>query len=229
VQIDMHYCATYAMARAAGLTADAARTIATCSQFVDDNTHKDAVNFGDGSRIDSEATAHHAADRANLSAHDQRRVWVPFHFLPGNAGETYQERLKCRIDSEIAQEMRDHHLGYSDRAFALEMMGITAHVYADTFSHYGFSGISSPGNRVDQGSFKFHEDVAGLEASIVGLSPRMRDYISKKADIFLKRPGSFHGSMRDNLEARVAQRLSGALGHGSVATYPDRPLSGLEL
>ena len=37
MQLDMHYHGTYAMARAAGLTPDAAKMIATCAQFVDDN------------------------------------------------------------------------------------------------------------------------------------------------------------------------------------------------
>ncbi len=33
--------------------------------------------------------------------------------------------------------------------FALELVGVAAHVYMDTFSHYGFSGISSSLNSVD--------------------------------------------------------------------------------
>src|SRR5271154_2124755 len=45
-----------------------------------------------------------------------------------------------------------HHLELSDRTFAAEMIGITAHVYADTFAHYGFSGVSSRTNRVDSRS-----------------------------------------------------------------------------
>ena len=102
MQLDMHYHGTYAMARAAGLTAAAAKMIATCAQFVDDNVAAGNVEFEDGARIDSEATAHHAVDVENLEPRDQRQVWVPFHFLPGNEGESYTERLKCRMDSEIA-------------------------------------------------------------------------------------------------------------------------------
>ena len=37
MQLDMHYYATYAMARAAGIEPDDARIIATSAQFVDDN------------------------------------------------------------------------------------------------------------------------------------------------------------------------------------------------
>ena len=110
MQLDMHYYGTYAMARAGGLNSDAARIIATSAQFVDDNTAQSHCGFRDGSRIDREATAHHLVDRSNLDDHDQRRVWVPFHFIPGNIGETYTERLKCRMDSPTVQEMRDYHL-----------------------------------------------------------------------------------------------------------------------
>ena len=140
MQIDMHYYATYAMARAAGIEPDDARIIATSAQFVDDNIAQSYVEFRDGSRIDQEATAHHPINLSNRDDRDQRRVWVPFHFIPGNVGDGYTERLKCRMDSPVVRELRDHHLTYADRGFALHLLGITAHVYADTFSHYGFSG-----------------------------------------------------------------------------------------
>ena len=110
MQLDMHYYGTYAMARAGGLNSDAARIIATSAQFVDDNTPKVMWGSAMARAIDQEATAHHLVDRSNLDDHDQRRVWVPFHFIPGNIGETYTERLKCRMDSPTVQEMRDYHL-----------------------------------------------------------------------------------------------------------------------
>ena len=222
MQIDMHYYGAYAMARAAGLNQEAARTVATSSQFVDDNVARDHVTFRDGSRIDTEATAHHPFDLSNRDAHDQRRVWAPFHFIPGNVGATYTERLKCRMDSETVREMRDHHLTYADRAFAPALLGITAHVYADTFSHYGFSGVSSRGNKVDNGSFRFHEDVDGADESVAALSPEMKDYVRRKAAAFFEKRGA-HGGLLTNIKSWAAEIGSGALGHGSVATLPDRP------
>ena len=112
MQLDMHYYATYAMARAAGIEPDDARIIATSAQFVDDNVARSHVTFRDGSRIDQEATAHHPINLSNRDERDQRRVWVPFHFIPGNQGDSYTERLKCRMDSPIVRELRDHHLTY---------------------------------------------------------------------------------------------------------------------
>lgn len=211
MQLDMHYYGTYAMARAAGLTLEAARMIANCAQFVDDNVAQVDVAFRDGARIDAEATAHHAVDVENLEPHDQRQVWVPFHFLPGNQGEGYTERLKCRMDSEIARDMRYHHLQLADQPYALALMGVAAHVYADTFSHYGFSGVSSRGNKVINDSFEFDE----------GLDPEIRDYITGKAAAFFKAKRG--GGVLANIKSWLAEKVSDGLGHGAVATYPDRP------
>lgn len=215
MQLDMHYYGTYAMARAAGIKPDTAKIIATSAQFVDDNVASGAIEFENAARIDSEATAHHTLEVRNLDPHDQRRVWVPFHFLPGNVGTSYRDRLKCRKNSEPAKKMIEHHLVFSDREFAPELMGIGAHVYADTFSHYGFSGVSSRGNRIDNSTISIDERHGS----------NIKDYITKKA-------GKFFGKYADSLNLAnikaslmggLAETASGALGHGAVATYPDRP------
>jgi len=92
MQLDMHYYGTYAMARAAGLRPAVCKTAATASQFVDDNAAKSHIEFQDGGRIDAQATAHHVADViANRDPEDQRQIWVPFHFLPGNEGDSFSE------------------------------------------------------------------------------------------------------------------------------------------
>ena len=216
MQIDMHYYGTYAMARAAGMYSDKAKIVATAAQFVDDNAHKESLELKDGARIDSLATAHHAVDLQNINLEDQRRVWVPFHFLPGNEGNEYTERLTCRMDSDIAKEMVHHNSTLAaGESFGLELLGITAHVYEDTFSHYGFSGISSRRNRVINDSFNFYD-----------IETEMKDYIEGKAKTFFKRYGEY-GGLYKNIKRWVVsfagETLSGALGHGAVATYPDRP------
>ena len=211
MQIDMHYYGTYAMARAAGITRNAAKIIATAAQFVDDNAAKDSIEFRDGGRLDAEATAHHAVDRKNIDLEDQRKIWVPFHFLPGNQGKTYTERLMCRKDSEIAQEMVKNNLSLADRPYALPLIGITAHVYADTFSHYGFSGISSRRNKIVNDSFKFKD-----------LDTKMERYILDKAEKF-KENYPEEGGFLTNIKSWLAEKLSGALGHGAAVTFPDRP------
>lgn len=199
MQLDMHYYGTYAMARTAGLRQDVAQAIATAAQFVDDSSAVSAELF-DGAYLHHEATAHHPSELApNIDPADQRRVWVPFHFLPGNEGSSLKERLICRKDSAIARQMVDHALSLAAKPYSCVLMGITAHVYADTFSHYGFSGITSPLNQVDADS----------------ITPKIQ-----KTEILAYVTSKFH--------TFVEQRAAGAanllgLGHGGVATYPDRP------
>ena len=112
------------------------------------------------------------------------------------------------MDSPIVRELRDHHLTYADRGFALQLLGITAHVYADTFSHYGFSGVSSRGNRVDNSSFRFHEEVEDLDDMIVSMSPEMRRYVTEKAERFFNDRGD-HGGLLTNVKSWFAENLSG--------------------
>ena len=107
MQTDMHYYGTYAMARSAGINEPLARAIATAAEYVDDSD-KLSITTTDGKLIQSEPTAHHPVDSANLDPHDQKRTWVPFHFLPGNEGDNLDEKLICRTDSDIAREMIDH-------------------------------------------------------------------------------------------------------------------------
>jgi len=213
MQLDMHYYGTYAMARTAGLKPATCKTIATAAQFVDDNAAKSHIEFQDGGRIDAEATAHHVSDVIrNLDAEDQRQVWVPFHFLPGNQGQTFSQRLICRENSKIVQALVEHHLKYATHPAGVCLIGVTAHVYADTFSHWGFSGVGSRYNKVDNNSFKFHG----------GLDPDIADYIKKKEREFFRRYGKGGGFIA-NIKSWLAETVSGALGHGAVATYPDRP------
>src|SRR5262245_50754916 len=155
MDIDMHYYGTYALARAAGLSASVARRIAVSAEFVDDSTDTEVIVHPDGARFRGEATAHHPTDWApNIDRDDQLLVWVPFHFLPGGDGDTQSRKLMCTKNSRLAQQMVTHHLDWCEKPFAVELMGITAHVYADTFAHYGFSGVSSRVNRVRGDSFQ---------------------------------------------------------------------------
>ncbi|GBC60412.1 hypothetical protein DENIS_1364 [Desulfonema ishimotonii] len=211
MQIDMHYYGTYAMARAAGIRRDAAAIIATAAQFTDDNASKDSIEFRDGGRLDAEATAHHAIDRKNIDAEDQRKIWVPFHFLPGNQGNFLTEKLVCRKDSDIAKQMVRFNLSLADQPYALPLMGITAHVYADTFAHYGFSGISSRRNKIHGNSFKFDD-----------IDPEMEKYIRGKEKKFEENYPD-EGGFLPNIKSWFAEKFSGALGHGAALTFPDRP------
>jgi len=213
MQLDMHYYGTYAMARAAGLTPQATKIIATAAQFVDDNAEKETIEFRDGGRLDAEASAHHAFNLKNIDRKDQRQIWVPFHFLPGNQGTSYTERLVCRMNSPILNDMLKFTLGKvkQKEPYAEQLVGISAHVYADTFAHYGFSGVSSRRNKIDGESFEFP-----------GIEPKIKKYIDMKAEKFRENYPREEG-MLANVKSWFAETFSGALGHGAAVTFPDRP------
>ncbi len=206
MQYDMHYYGTYALAAAAGLPKADAEIIATAAQYVDDQNFERWAITSSGEGILGVATAHHPLD-AGVRAlsqwenrDDSRLVWVPFHFLPGNQGATFEQRLITRMDSAVANTMLDFYLHpesiAAHRSHALQLMGIAAHVYADTFAHYGFSGISSDHNLIMEGS---------LDADDTH-SSGILDYLSAQASNFKSK---FTGAPK--------------LGHGAVLTYPDRP------
>jgi len=211
MDIDMHYYGTYALARAAGLSASVAHRIATASEFVDDSTDTEVIVHPDGARFRGESTAHHPTDLApNNDRDDQLLVWVPFHFLPGADGDTQSKKLVCRKNGPLARAMVQHHLEWCEKSYAVELMGITAHVYADTFAHYGFSGVSSRVNRVKSDSFKLENG----------------DPLAGAMDRFIGKFGTQGGllkNFRTRLVSAIAADVSGALGHGAVATFPDQP------
>ena len=208
MQEDMHYYGTYAMARCAGLSVDKARTIAHCAQFVDDSSQADSETHEDGGMLYGIATAHDNAAVVKNQMTDhiaQRRVWIPFHFYPGGKGDTFEEKLLCQKDSVIARKMLTENMSKALKSeYGLHLIGITAHVYADTFAHYGFSGMSCDSNKVDGESFKFFN-----------LSKKTEKYIKKKEGLFRK--------YYRRMVSGIGEAASDGLGHGGVATYPDRP------
>ncbi len=216
MQTDMHYYGTYALARMAGFDVTAAETIAYSAQFVDDSTKHDSKYHPDGGLIYGIATAHTAGQviKNRLVAQiEQRRVWTPFHFLPGGEGDNSEQKLVCVKDSNIAKQMLENHINYASKsAYGLHLMGIACHVYADTFSHYGFSGISSRYNKV-------HAPIP-LDVK----DDTMRAYLENKHSKFIaKYAPNWLLKVKRRVFSRIGEDFSGALGHGAVGTYPDRP------
>ena len=217
MHIDMHYYGTFALARLAGIKRADALVAATAAQFVDDSADARRIPVGDG-LFQAEVTTRHlrplSLDELNDPA-DQISVWVPFHFLPGGEGDGLTQKLVCRMDGKIARQMVAR---YAEKApgelFGRELMGVCAHVYADTFAHYGFSGVSSRRNLVVGDS---------IELLNTENAPALRDYRLG----FLKRYEFVAKNFR-TLVSEVAEKATdvlgdGALGHGGVAIYPDEP------
>lgn len=219
MQEDMHYYGTYAMARAAGLGVKDAKVVAYAAQYVDDSTANDSEVHKDGGMFETTASAHtnkEVIKNAVADHTEQRHVWVPFHFFPANEGDTLSEKLACGKDSALAQIMVKNHIRHAVSVkdeYGLALMGVMAHVYADTFAHYGFSGVSSRNNEVDGESFE-----------LVVKDPKVKAYImGKLSSFFTKYAPSFIIKNYRNIASEGANAVTGALGHGGVGTYPDRP------
>jgi len=213
MQIDMHYYSTYCLARAAGIKQDAAQIIAHSAQFVDDSVAKETDQHKDGSKIVSVPTAHHVVDIRNLNETSQRFIWVPFHFIPGCQGDSFTEKLVCRMDSPVARQMVFHNIEQS-HPFILELVGITTHVYQDTFAHFGFSGVSSRRNRVINSSIETKQYESVVNAA---MGKTLGQWFAKYGG---------QGGLLDNIRSIISfggELGSGALGHGGVSNYPDQP------
>lgn len=200
MQKDMHFAGTYIVACAAGFPPAEALTIANCAQYVDDSKITGFLRFDNGALFQRTATCHNLADPDNLNDLDNHLAWLPFHFLPGDQGPSYQDRLVCRKGSQVAAEMVEACLASIPRKpeQKLHRLGITAHVLADTFAHYGFAGI------VRDINFVLELDDDEKQSN--------EDFLTE-AQNFAAKVLKFFGK-RDTLPM---------LGHGMVHTCPDLP------
>ncbi len=150
MQIDFHHAATYVLARFAGLDAVRAKTVAHAAQYVDDAVESGTIEFDNGALYQRISSAHKMLDYRNFDALASHLVWVPFHFLPGNGGlpggqdpdGSFIRKLICRPDSHIARDMVRSSIWARNAPYGLHRLGITMHVYADTWAHQGFAGVS---------------------------------------------------------------------------------------
>lgn len=160
MQIDFHYCCIKALAQAAGFSPKEAQTIAYASQYTDDavehlplrieglpndikkkmRTSKDEFN--------PTCTAHKALTLLTAAAkkNSQRKVYIPFHFLPSEPYESPGD-----YDYRVVQNSKLSRMLIETAAIELEKatrqrfqklikLGIALHSYADTFAHRKFSG-----------------------------------------------------------------------------------------
>jgi hypothetical protein len=193
MQIDFHHAVTYIVARWAGFEHADAEVVAYAAQYVDDATYAGCVTFAQGQMYSRTASAHAIKDDKNLNPIEDAKTWVPFHFLPGNAGKSagedaglsFKDQIVCLADSPVAKDMLAECILRKDAPWGLHRLGITLHVYADTWAHQGFAGIIDDINTV---KWVDAEDVSDILENIgskcLGLAP---------------------------------------LGHACVFTYPDMP------
>ncbi len=200
VNIDFHHAVTYLVARIAGFDDPSARIISHSAQYVDDATDEGLVMFDNGAMYRRLATAHRALDYKNFASLANRLVWIPFHFLPGNAGlEADQDpegkfirKLVTKPDSPVARAVFREVILDQDRPYHLHRLGIVSHVYVDTWAHQGFAGVNHRVNMVRD----------------VQKEGRVDERFQKKVMRFF--------------QGWVHQRVP-PIGHGAALSYPDRP------
>lgn len=159
MQIDGHNTMTYVAARGAGFTQKEAAIIAHSAQYVDDATNGGYIQFDNGAMYFRIASAHKMLDYRNSEELANHHVWIPFHFLPGNGGapvgenpegDSFIRKLVCKPDSPVARDVLKALFDSADTPYGLHRLGITMHVYADTWAHQGFSGVNHEINQVTE-------------------------------------------------------------------------------
>lgn len=174
MQIDFHHGTTYVLSRWAGFSPEEARVIAYASQYVDDAVYSGRILFNNGAKYFRRASAHEMADGRNIDNDANLQSWAIFHFLPGNPPPSeqnlYDEKLICVADSSIAQAMVAECIKERQRPCALHRLGITMHVYADTWAHAGFAGLRSEVNKAQLLDESLSEEIESklLEAVDLG-------------------------------------------------------------
>lgn len=207
MQIDFHHAVTYTVARLAGFAHREAETIAYCAQYVDDATNTGTIRFDNDAMYSRISSAHKMLDYRNFDKLANHFVWIPFHFLPGNGGKrtgedpegSFIEKIVCRPNSPVARDMVRACIEERHDFYGLHRLGITMHVYADTWAHQGFSGVVHSVNNIRALDDKDKPDA--------GFWGKLKDFFG---DAFDEAVGRFVG---DGLP----------LGHGAALSYPDRP------
>lgn len=142
---DFHYYCVGVLARAAGFTASDALTIAYASQYVDDATENKPIAVGDY-LFDPARTAHLGLGAGSWSI--QKRVYIPFHFLPPKPFEEDGGNFIVKPDSPFSKLLIKRALSEKRERARLIALGVAVHTYADTWAHQGFSGRMHSENSV---------------------------------------------------------------------------------
>jgi hypothetical protein len=134
---DFHYYCVAYLALNAGFSKKDSLTLAYASQYVDNSTESMLIKIGDIA-FDPVRTAHYGLQIFNWTT--QKRVFLPFHFLPPKPVIKIDDRFITEPASEFAEMLYEDALNEEDDRLRLYRLGIALHTYADTFTHHGFSG-----------------------------------------------------------------------------------------
>lgn len=146
MQKDFHYYCIGVLAKAAGFDKSDALTIAYASQYVDDSTESEPLRVGN-LMFDPVRTAH-----IGLKAYDwstQKRVYIPFHFIPPNPIRSPRDTFVTAPNSPFALRILKEAYEEQLELRRLCAIGAGLHTLADTWAHQGFSGRQHRENDVE--------------------------------------------------------------------------------
>jgi hypothetical protein len=214
LQIDFHHTVTYVCARLAGFGHEDADIIAYSSQYVDDAQNEGTINFDNGSCFTRNASSFSVKNYSDFKELKEKYILIPFHYLPGNGGNTldkevkggYHSKLKCTQNSFIAKDMIKGCFDDKDKPYALHRLGIALNVYSDTFVHYGFSGIPNDTNKIE----------------LVKISKINEKENNKEDENWHDKLKEFFDDKYDEKEKSFSPECE-ILGHAAVLSYPDLP------
>jgi len=141
---EFHYYMTGIVAKAAGFSEDEAKTIATASEYVDEND----VCLTIEDRSNGNEYKNYISQTMNIIMPKQKlmRIYPVFHFVPGEPMSRSAYRcdgkmhlLNTTPGNEIADKLFDLAFKSSEDT-RLYRIGIATHAYADTWAHQNFVG-----------------------------------------------------------------------------------------
>ncbi len=149
MNLEFHYYATAALAIRAGFPSDAAHRIARSSQQVDQAIFSwEIADFPVtvGGRENFAGPGYRTEKTQDYVFWDEdvfRRIYLPFHFIPGDPEKAAAARVDGQTnawittpDSPLSRELLVRALRSEDQY----RIGIALHAYADTWAHQNFSG-----------------------------------------------------------------------------------------
>ena len=143
---DLHFYGLAVLARAGGFSEKDALTMAYASQYVDDATESEPLQIGQ-MLFEPVRTAHYGLEAYNWSV--QKRIYIPFHFLPSNPLRKPSDTFVTSPGSRFAGMIWEFASSEPDPASRIIRMGIALHTFADTWSHKWFSGRQHSENDVE--------------------------------------------------------------------------------
>ncbi|MEW5820127.1 MAG: DUF6765 family protein [Cyanobacteriota bacterium] len=145
MQKDFHYYCIGILAYKAGFSQEDSLTIAHASQYIDDSRASKRHHFDDIA-FEPARTSHVGLEAFKWNV--QKKVYLPFHFLPEEATNAYNFSYKVKPLPELAIKLFKEAFTEPNKNFRLIRAGIALHTIADSYSHQGFSGIEDSGNLI---------------------------------------------------------------------------------